>query len=124
MPTALPARARPLAAIAAMAMLLAAAPIAPNLRDAAAKAAAAHSVTVKIANFAFNPGVMTVPVGTAVTWTNDDDDAHSVAADNKAFRSKPLDSGDSFTFTFTTPGVYAYHCSLHPQMVGKVVVTR
>jgi len=118
---ALRTRARPFVAIAAMAMLLAAAPIAPNLRDLAAKAAPAH-VTIKIANFAFNPGVTTVSAGTSVTWTNNDDDAHSVAADNKAFRSNPLDTGDSYTFT--TPGTYAYHCGLHPQMVGKVVVTR
>ena len=112
----------PLAAIAALAMLVAAAP-APRPWGGAAEAAAARSVTVKIANFAFNPGVTTVPVGTAVTWTNNDDDAHSVVANNKAFRSSPLDTGDSYTFTFTTPGTYAYHCGLHPQMVGKIVVT-
>ena len=122
MPAAQHVPVRPLAAIATLAMLLAAAP-APHPWGAAAEAAAARSVTVKIANFAFNPGVTTVPVGTAVTWTNNDDDAHSVVANNKAFRSSPLDTGDSYTFTFTTPGTYAYHCSLHPQMVGKIVVT-
>jgi plastocyanin len=113
---------RPLAAAAALAILLAAA--GPRPSGATAEAAAARTVTIKIANFAFNPGVTTVPAGTAVTWTNDDDDAHSVVADNKAFRSNPLDTGDSYTFTFTVPGTYAYHCSLHPQMVGKIVVTR
>ena len=113
---------RPFAAAAALAMLLAAAP-APHPWGAVAEAAAARSVTIKIANFQFNPGVTTVPAGTAVTWTNNDDDAHSVVANNKAFRSSPLDTGDSYTFTFSTPGTYAYHCGLHPQMVGKVVVT-
>ncbi|HLI66641.1 MAG TPA: cupredoxin domain-containing protein [Caulobacteraceae bacterium] len=114
---------RPVAAIAALAMLLAAAPIAPNPRDAAAEAAAMKT-NVKISMFAFSPGVTTVPAGSSVTWTNNDDDAHSVVADNKAFRSAPLDTGDSYSFTFTTPGVYPYHCGLHPQMVGKIVVTR
>jgi plastocyanin len=123
MPAAQHLSVRPLAGLAALAMLLAAAP-APKPWGAVAEAAAARTVTVKIANFEFNPGVTTVPAGTAVTWTNDDDDAHSVVADNKSFRSSPLDTGDSYTFTFTMPGAYAYHCSLHPQMVGKVVVTR
>jgi plastocyanin len=124
MPTAaIRPHAPPLAAIAALAILVAAAPT-PKVWGGAAHAAAARSVTIKIANFAFNPGVTTVSVGTAVTWTNNDDDAHSVVADNKAFRSSPLDTGDSYTFTFTAPGTYAYHCGLHPQMVGKVVVAR
>lgn len=114
---------RPVAAIAALAMLLAAAPIVPNPRDAAAEAATAKA-NVKISMFAFSPGVTTVSAGSSVTWTNNDDDAHSVVADNKAFRSAPLDTGDSYSFTFTTPGVYTYHCGLHPQMVGKIVVTR
>jgi plastocyanin len=116
---------RPVVAIAVLAMLSAAAPISPNPRGAAAEAApAARSVNVKIANFAFNPGVITVPVGASVTWTNNDDDAHSVVSNNNTFRSAPLDTGDSYTFTFPAAGTYAYHCGLHPQMVGKIVVTR
>jgi len=123
MPAARLIAARPFALVAALAALLAAAP-APTSWGGAAEAAAARNVDVKIANFVFNPGVTTVAVGTAVTWTNNDDDAHSVVADNKAFRSNPLDTGDSYSFTFTSPGTYAYHCGLHPQMVGKIVVTR
>jgi plastocyanin len=116
---------RPIVAIALLAVLSAAASIVPNPRGVAAEAATpAKGVTIKIANFDFNPGVITVPVGTSVTWTNNDDDAHSVVANDKSFRSAPLDTGDSYTFTFQTAGTYAYHCGLHPQMVGKVVVTR
>ncbi|HLK25571.1 MAG TPA: cupredoxin domain-containing protein [Caulobacteraceae bacterium] len=115
--------AQPFAAIAALALVVAAAP-APGHWGGAAHAAAERMVNVKIANFAFNPGVTTVSVGTTVMWTNNDDDAHSVVADNKAFRSSPMDTGDSYKFTFTTPGTFAYHCGLHPQMVGKVIVTR
>jgi plastocyanin len=114
---------RSIAAIAVLAILSAAAPSSLPW-GAVAEAAAARNVSVKIANFMFNPGVTTVPVGTSVTWTNNDDDAHSVVADNKAFRSNPLDTGDSYSFTFNAPGTYAYHCGLHPQMVGKIVVTR
>jgi plastocyanin len=115
---------RPVAAIAVLAMLSAAAPFAPNPRGAAAEAATLGKATIKIANFDFGPNTITVPAGTSVTWTNNDDDAHSVVADNKAFRSAPLDTGESYSFTFATPGAYAYHCGLHPQMHGKVVVTR
>jgi plastocyanin len=115
---------RPVAAIALLAMLSAAAPFAPHPRGAAAEAATLGKATIKIANFDFGPNTITVPAGTSVTWTNNDDDAHSVVADNKAFRSAPLDTGDSYSFTFATPGTYGYHCGLHPQMHGKVVVTR
>ena len=117
------ARPRAILAIAALAVLLAAAPINPSPWGAAAEAAPA-AVTVKIANFDFNPGAITVPVGTSVTWVNNDDDAHSVVADNKTFRSAPLDTGDHYSFTFQAAGTYVYHCGLHPQMVGKVIVTR
>jgi plastocyanin len=114
---------RSIAAIVVLAMLSATA--AASLPwGAAAEAAAARSVNVKIANFMFNPGVTTVSLGTQVTWTNNDDDAHSVVGDNKAFRSNPLDTGDTYSFTFNAPGTYTYHCGLHPQMMGKIVVTR
>lgn len=115
---------RPFATIAALAVLSAVAPVNPSPRGAAAEAAPAARAVIKIANFNFNPAVITVPVGASVAWTNNDDDAHSVVADNKVFRSAPLDTGDSYAFTFTAPGTYVYHCGLHPQMVGKVVVTR
>ncbi len=115
---------RPVLAIAVVAVLSAAAPLTPDPRGVAAEAATPGKATIKIANFDFGPATITVPAGASVTWTNNDDDAHSVVADNKAFRSAPLDTGDSFSFTFATPGTYAYHCGLHPQMHGKVVVTR
>jgi len=57
-----------------------------------------------------------------VTWTNDDDDSHTVASSSKLFKSKALDTRDKFSFTFTTPGTYDYFCSLHPYMKGAVVV--
>jgi plastocyanin len=110
-------------AIAVMAVLSAAAPLVPNPLGAAAEAATpAKAATIKIVNFDFSPGVVTVPVGATVTWINQDDDAHDIVADNKSFHSAPLDSGDSYSFTFGSVGTYGYHCGVHPRMVGKIVV--
>ena len=84
--------------------------------------ARAEDASVKIDNFTFNPPTLTVKVGTTVTWKNEDDIPHTVRATNNAFKSKVLDTDDSFTFTFTTVGVFDYFCSLHPHMTGKIVV--
>jgi plastocyanin len=90
---------------------------------AASAAAAPAPVTVKIDNFTFGPATVTVPVGTTVTWVNGDDIPHTVVAnDRKTFKSKVLDTDDKFSFTFNTPGTYGYFCSIHPHMVGTVVV--
>jgi len=78
---------------------------------------------VAIDNFTFNPPTLTVKAGTTVTWTNNDDIPHGIAAANNAFkRSQALDTGDSFLFTFAAPGTYQYFCYLHPHMTGTVVV--
>jgi plastocyanin len=81
------------------------------------------AVTVKIDNFAFDAPTVTVPQGATVTWVNDDEDPHTVVAeDGRSFRSKTLDTGDSFSFTFMSAGTFGYFCSVHPHMTGKVVV--
>lgn len=77
---------------------------------------------VEIDNFAFSPARITVKAGTAVAWLNADDTPHTVASSSKLFKSKALDTDGSFSFTFTTPGMYEYFCSLHPYMTGTVVV--
>ena len=77
---------------------------------------------VGIDNFTFNPQKLTVKAGTTVTWTNKDDIPHAIAAVSKQFKSKALDTGDAYSFTFTTPGTYEYFCSLHPHMTGTIVV--
>jgi amicyanin len=79
-------------------------------------------VAVGIDNFTFNPQTLTVKAGATVTWTNKDDIPHTVAAVNRQFKSKALDTDDGYSFTFTTPGTYAYFCSLHPHMTGTIVV--
>jgi len=79
--------------------------------------------TVTIDNFFFTPAALTVKAGTTVTWTNKDDIPHGIGATNNAFpKSKALDTDDSYSFTFTTPGTYQYFCYLHPKMVGSIVV--
>jgi amicyanin len=87
----------------------------------AATPARAEDATVKIGNFTFGPQELKVKSGTTVTWTNEDDIPHTVVSPNN-FRSKALDSEDTFSFTFTTPGTYKYFCSLHPHMTGIIVV--
>ena len=80
-------------------------------------------IEVKIDNFSFGPMTMTVAAGTTVTWTNNDDVPHTVVSDDKStFKSKALDTGDHFSYTFTKPGTYPYFCSVHPKMTGKVIV--
>jgi plastocyanin len=88
----------------------------------ASQGAPAADAEVQIDQYAFLPQRITVKPGTTVTWTNDDDDSHTVASSSKLFKSKALDTGDKFSFTFTTPGTYAYICSVHPYMTGAVVV--
>jgi plastocyanin len=81
------------------------------------------ATAVSIHNFTFNPQTVTVKAGTTVTWTNKDDIPHGIAATNNAFkRSQALDTDDSYSFTFTTPGTYQYFCYVHPHMTGTIVV--
>ena len=84
--------------------------------------AAAAPNTIEISNFAFAPAALTVPVGTTVTWVNNDDEPHTVVESNTMFKSHALDTGDKFSFTFTTPGKFQYFCTIHAHMVGTVVV--
>jgi plastocyanin len=70
----------------------------------------------------FIPGEITVAPGTTVTWVNNENMPHTVAALNRGFRSKTLVKDASFSFTFTTAGDCSYFCSIHPNMKGKVIV--
>jgi plastocyanin len=87
-------------------------------------AVAAQEVTnvVTIDNFTFTPPELTVAVGTTVKWVNHDDIPHLVVNKDKAFRSKALDTDESFSYTFASAGTIDYFCALHPHMVGKVIV--
>ena len=77
---------------------------------------------VKIDNFTFGPDALTVPVNSTVTWVNKDDIPHTVVAKDGAFKSRALDTDQKFSFKFDKAGTYQYFCSVHPKMVGKIVV--
>jgi plastocyanin len=83
---------------------------------------AQQAAVVAIDNFVFTPAKLTIKPGATVTWTNDDDIPHTIVAKERQFRSKALDTGDSFSFTFSEPGRFDYFCGLHPHMVGSILV--
>jgi plastocyanin len=86
-------------------------------------AAGADPATIVMAkDFMFAPASMTVKAGSTVTWTNQDDEPHTVVSDAGLFRSAALDTKESFSFRFDKPGTYHYACSIHPRMVGTIVV--
>jgi len=73
-------------------------------------------------DFMFAPTALTVAAGSTVTWTNRDDEPHSVVSESGVFRSGALDTNESFSFRFDKAGTYRYTCSIHPRMVGTIVV--
>ena len=97
-------------------------PTAPQAQSADVAAPAAMATEVRIDNFTFSPATLTVTAGTTVTWINGDDIPHAIAAKDRSFRSKTLDTDDRFSFVFRMPGAYDYFCTLHPHMVGKIIV--
>jgi plastocyanin len=101
---------------------LAASALIMSTLSAMTKAAAAAAATVEIGNFTFKAPVVTVRRGTTVTWTNGDDIPHTVVSKDGVFKSKVLDTGDKFSFTFAKPGQFGYFCSLHPHMTGTIIV--
>jgi plastocyanin len=82
----------------------------------------AGEAVISIHEFMFSPTAMTVPAGTTVRWKNLDGEPHTVRGVDATFKSDALDQNDSFTFKFDQPGTYRYVCSIHPQMVGTIVV--
>ncbi|HEY8052635.1 MAG: plastocyanin/azurin family copper-binding protein [Steroidobacterales bacterium] len=88
----------------------------------AAGAAAAAPTIVVAKEFMFAPLSLNVTVGSTVTWTNQDDEPHTVVSDTGMFRSGAMDTHESFSFRFDKPGTYHYACSIHPRMVGTIIV--
>jgi plastocyanin len=73
-------------------------------------------------DFMFTPMSVTVKAGDTVTWANQDDEPHTVVSDTGLFRSAALDTDETFSFKFDKPGTYHFTCSIHPRMVGTIVV--
>jgi plastocyanin len=82
----------------------------------------AAPATIVIDGYEFNPAILTIAPGTTVTWVNEDETPHTVTENGKIFRSAALDTGDRFSYTFAQAGEFTYYCTLHPMMVGKIVV--
>lgn len=87
-------------------------------------AAPAGANAVYIDNFAFAPAKLTVSAGSTVTWTNRDEEPHTVVANDGSFHSPGMGSQATFSFTFAKAGTFDYVCSIHPFMRATVVVTQ
>jgi plastocyanin len=77
---------------------------------------------IVVKDFMFTPTPLTVKAGSTVTWTNRDDEPHTVVSDTGLFKSGGMDTNESFSFKFDKPGMYHFTCSIHPRMVGTIVV--
>jgi len=81
-----------------------------------------HQYTIHIKDYIFHPKVLHVKPGDSVIYINDDDDGHTVTADDHSFDSGGIDTGEHWTHTFAKPGDYLYSCDLHPYVHGEVIV--
>lgn len=77
---------------------------------------------VRVDNFSFAPETLSIPANSTITWVNKDDVPHVIASNDGLFKSKALDTDDRYSYTFSKAGTYFYYCSIHPKMVGKIVV--
>ena len=81
--------------------------------------------TVVIKNFQFKPAKITIKRGTRVRWINRDSTAHTATANNgRSFDSGRLRPGERYKHTFKSAGKKRYHCEIHPDMRGRVLVKR
>lgn len=93
-----------------------------NAVHSAALAAAPDSAQIVIKDFMFSPTSLTIKAGALVTWTNKDEEPHTVVSNTGLFRSAAVDTNEAFSFRFDKPGTYNFACSIHPRMVGTIVV--
>lgn len=84
---------------------------------------AADGPEVTIKDFAFDPNPVTIPIGTTLTWTNNDGEIHTATNPDSVFDSQTLQVGMSYSYTFAAAGTYEYACIFHPYMKGAVIVT-
>lgn len=92
------------------------------LQSTRVKGQDANGTEVRVDNFTFAPDTVTVPVNTTVTWVNKDDIPHVIASNDGVFKSKALDTDQRYSYRFSKAGTYPYYCSIHPKMVGKILV--
>lgn len=75
-----------------------------------------------LGNRAFVPGDLDIAVGTTVTWVNNDSTSHTSTSNGVGWNSGTIAPGRQFSFAFQNPGTFPYRCTIHPGMVGTVVV--
>ena len=85
-------------------------------------AEAPAEVKVSIDNFTFTPANLSIVRGTKVTWINHDDVPHTATSNTKVFASPALDTDETFSFVFASPGTFPYYCAVHPHMTGQIIV--
>lgn len=84
--------------------------------------AATGAIKIDVRNFMFGPQTLNVKAGSTVVWTNLDQEPHTVVSDSGLFRSGAIDTSETFSFKFDRPGTYHYFCTIHPRMLGTIVV--
>jgi plastocyanin len=77
---------------------------------------------VAIQSNAFTPLIITVPVNTTIIWTNKDANSHTVTSNDNSFDSGNITTNGTYSHQFTSAGTYQYHCSIHSNMTGTVIV--
>jgi plastocyanin len=82
----------------------------------------ADEVTITIDNFRFVPAILTVKAGSKVIFANHDDIPHTVVDVGGQFRSKAIDTDETFEIMLPSVGDFSYFCSLHPHMRGQIIV--
>jgi len=86
------------------------------------RANAPDGAQIVIKDFMFSPTSLTVKSGSTVVWSNKDEEPHTVVSTDGLFRSGAVDTDESYSFKFDKPGTYHFACSIHPRMVGTIVV--
>ncbi|MEI6190769.1 MAG: plastocyanin/azurin family copper-binding protein [bacterium] len=89
-------------------------------QTASTETAVAKTYTISIADFAFDPKILTINKGDTIVWTNNDSVPHQIIGDN--LNGQIMNKGHTFSQTFDTVGPVNYHCSIHPMMIGMITV--
>lgn len=91
-----------------------------------AQRAAATPVRVRVYEYGFEPSNVVIRAGQAVGWKAVGDEVHTIMPSSQAGRELFLrqERRGEFTHRFPRPGVYPYHCAIHPRMRGRVTVVR
>ena len=102
-------------------------PAAPTPAPSPAPSGPSSSVSIPagastLTTTAFSPDVADIQAGTTITWTNRDSVAHTSTSDGSGWKSGSVAPGGQFAFTFQNAGTFSYHCTIHPNMIGTIVV--